>query len=392
MNGKYLEESTPKLGFGFMRLPHAGAGDDAPFDYKQINKMVDYFLDAGYTYFDTAFVYGGSEEAMRETLVRRHPRDRFTIASKLNFNAAISDGKPPAPGSPPPEIPDAAECRRRLVSQFETTLARLGTDYLDFYLLHGLGGPGIELAEKMGGWEYAKELKAQDKIRHLGFSFHGTPEELEGILAAHPETEFVQLQINYLDWEDPEYRAKEQYDICRRYNKPIVVMEPVRGGQLAAENSAFAKFFKELEPDSSVASWALRFVAEKPGLLTILSGMSAYDQVVDNVRTFEGLKPMTDEGRAAIKKSQETIAAIPRVPCTACRYCKDCPAGIPIPAMFDLYNDYLAYNVFNSHMYGFFSRGGKPSDCIGCKNCENECPQRIEIAALMGKIAAIAPK
>jgi predicted aldo/keto reductase-like oxidoreductase len=400
MADTYLGESTPKLGFGFMRLPRKGEGFDAPFDTEQISKMVDHFLANGFTYFDTAYVYGGSEEAMRESLVKRHPRDKYTIATKLNLNAALSGGGGMGFGGPPPTAPSLEESQKKLADQFNTSLTRLGTDYVDYYLLHGLGGNTIQLADDMGAWDFVKKLKEEGKVRHYGLSFHGTPEELDGVFTKHPDAEFVQLQINYLDWEDARVQSKGVYEVARKHNKPVTVMEPIKGGQLAAEESVFAKHFKTIDKDASAASWALRFVADLPGLITILSGMSAYDQLVDNVNTFKALKPLTDADRKAIADARDVIASVPRVPCTSCRYCKDCPQKISIPEMFNLYNDYLVYGTFNERMYGMYTGaggpfgggGGKPADCIKCKNCENECPQHIEISSLMEKIAAIAPK
>jgi len=401
MSDTYLGESTKKLGFGLMRLPRSA--DGVGFDHEQFCKMVDHFLANGYTYFDTAFVYGGSEEATREALVKRHPRDKYTIASKLNLNSAFA----PAGGGGgfgfggPMAIPETKDEQwAKLLAQFETTLERLGTDYLDFYLLHGLGGNTIQIADQVDAWGFVKQLKEQGRVRHYGLSFHGTPEELEGVFQKHPDAEFVQLQINYLDWEDERVQSRKCYEVARKYNKPITVMEPIKGGTLANENSVFAKHFKTINPDASAASWALRFVADLPGLIVILSGMSTLEQLEDNVKTFNGLAPLTDVEKEAISKAGELIASVPRVPCTACNYCKECPMKINIPQMFNLYNEYLVYGTFNERMYGmmtgapspFNDRVGKPKECVKCRNCENECPQHIEISDLMEKIAAVAPK
>ncbi|MDR3310966.1 MAG: aldo/keto reductase [Oscillospiraceae bacterium] len=399
MPDTYLGESVKKLGFGLMRLPRVEGGQD--FDLEQIKKMVDHFLANGYTYFDTAYVYGGSEEATREALVKRHPRDKYTIASKLNLNAALGGGMgfggPPQPAAAPPS---REEAQKKMLDQFETTLSRLGTDYLDFYLLHGLGGATIKTADDVDAWGFVRSLKEQGRIRHYGLSFHGTPEELDGVFTAHPDAEFVQLQINYLDWEDERVQSGKCYAVARKHNKPVTVMEPIKGGQLANENAVFAKHFKTFDADTSAASWALRFVADLPGLVAILSGMSTYEQLVDNVNTFNGLKPLSDADRKAIADARNVIASVPRVPCTACNYCKDCPQKINIAQMFNLYNDFLVYGEINERMYGmmtgapspFNDRTGKPSDCVSCKSCENECPQHIEISSLMEKIAAVAPK
>ncbi|MDR0446945.1 MAG: aldo/keto reductase [Oscillospiraceae bacterium] len=379
---RYLGESTPKLGFGFMRLPRTdggggggfgGFGAPPEFDLPQIEKMVDYFLDHGFTYFDTAFVYAGSEEAMKKTLVERHPRDKFTIASKLNLMFANSADD--------------------LQTQFNTTKERLGVDYLDFYLLHGLGGQTIQKAEDLKAWDFVKGLKEQGLIRHLGLSFHGTPEELEGVFQKHPEAEFVQLQINYLDWESPQVQSRRIYEVARKYNVPVTVMEPVKGGQLASEESVFGAELKKAAPEVSVASWALRYVASLDGLITILSGMSTYEQVVDNVKTFEGIKKLTDSDRALLDRAIEAINSVPSVPCTRCNYCApNCPQNINIPALIGLYNDYLVYRSKDgiARSYGFMTgQGGKAKDCVSCKTCEEHCPQHIEIADTLAKLSPL---
>ncbi|MDR1328113.1 MAG: aldo/keto reductase [Oscillospiraceae bacterium] len=384
--GKYLGESIPKLGFGFMRLPRAdgdsggggfgGFGAPPKFDMPQIEKMVDYFLDNGFTYFDTAFVYQGSEEAMREALVKRHPdRESYQIASKLNLMAIQN------------------RSLEGLKQEFETTMERLGTPYLDFYLLHGLGGPSIASAEELGAWDYLKELKAAGKIRHAGLSFHGTPEELDELLTKHPEAEFVQLQINYLDWENPQVQSRRLYETARAHNTPITVMEPIKGGQLASEASVFGEALKRSAPDVSVASWALRYVASLDGLITILSGMSTYEQLVDNVKTFKNIQKLSGDDRKLLDAAVATINSVPSVPCTRCNYCSpNCPQKINIPALIGLYNDYLVYRSAEgiSRSYGFMAmQGGKAKDCIACKTCEEHCPQHIEIADTIAKLSPL---
>ena len=402
MSEKYLGENIPKLGFGLMRLPRKSNGASAnpmggEIDIEHVKQMVDYFLDNGYTYFDTAFVYDGSEEAAREALVKRHPRDKYTLASKLNLNAMMG-GSPFAPATNPPSVEDG---KKKLEEQFATTLSRLGTDYLDFYLLHGLNGPAMENVYKYGALDFIQKLKAEGKVRHCGFSFHGTPEDLDMILSKHPELEFVQLQLNYIDWEG-DVRARELYETARKHNTPIVVMEPIKGGTLANDASVFAKYFKSIAPDVTPASYALRYVAELEGILTILSGMSEMSHMTDNVNTFNNRKPFTDEDRKAIAAAVESINSVPSVPCTSCNYCKVCPQNIPIPGLMALYNDYLVYGQINRMRYnGLMGQGrgpapaadpkapppGKPSDCVSCLLCEGECPQQIGISDLMKKIA-----
>ena len=371
MSERYLGESIPKLGFGYMRLPRNADGES--FDLPQICKMVDTFLENGFTYFDTAFVYQGSEEALRKTLIERYPRENYQIASKLNFMFAKD--------------------KAGMQEQFETTLSRLGTSYLDFYLLHGLGGATIKMAEDLGGWEYVQQLKAEGKIKHLGLSFHGTPDELEEILTKHPEAEFVQLQINYLDWESTATQSRKMYEIARAHNVPVTVMEPLLGGSLASDTVSWSDGFKKATPSDSVASWAFRFLADLDGLVTILSGMSTYDQLADNVKTFKNMKPLADSDRELITQTAAAIKAIPGVPCTSCRYCVEtCPAKINIPGMMGMYTNYLMYNSAESlkHSYGFMTMGGgKAKDCISCHLCEGHCPQHIEIVDYLAKLSPL---
>ncbi|NLB28763.1 MAG: 4Fe-4S dicluster domain-containing protein [Clostridiales bacterium] len=370
MPERYLGESIPKLGFGYMRLPKNESGG---FDMPQICKMVDTFLESGFTYFDTAFVYQGSEEALRESLIERYPRENYQIASKLNLMFA--------------------EDRAGMREQFETTLSRLGTSYLDFYLLHGLSNRTIKKAEELDAWNFVLEFKAEGKVRHLGFSFHGTPDELEDILTNHAEAEFVQLQINYLDWESSDVQSRKLYEIARAHNTPIIVMEPLLGGNLASCTMPWSEGLKKADPENSVASWAFRFLAELDGIITILSGMSTYEQLVDNVKTFKNLKPLTDADRNLIKRTIEEILAVPRVPCTECRYCiEECPVKINIPEILSLYNEYLIYDstVSIKHSYNFVIKdNGRARDCIACRKCEEHCPQHIEIADYMAKFSSL---
>ncbi|MDR1299600.1 MAG: aldo/keto reductase [Oscillospiraceae bacterium] len=369
MADKYLGESIGKLGFGFMRLPRKDGG----FDMEQIDRMVDCFMDAGFTYFDTAYVYEGSEEALRKSLVERYPRERFQIATKLNLMFA--------------------KTAEDLPGFFNTSRERLGVDYVDFYLLHGLGGPSIEKAEELKAWDYIKTLKEKGEARHIGLSFHGTPEELESIFHNHPEVEFVQLQINYLDWESERVQSRRVYEVARAHNVPVTIMEPIKGGLLGGEASAAAKRLREYDPGASAASWALRFASQLEGLVTVLSGMSAYEHVVDNVSTFKNMKPLTAEDRGVIQEAADILNDIPRVPCTGCNYCApNCPQKIAIPMMMNLYSDYLVYQnaAGITHGYGFATRGGgKASDCIACHVCEEHCPQHIEIADTVAKLSAL---
>ncbi|SHH54863.1 hypothetical protein SAMN02745823_00250 [Sporobacter termitidis DSM 10068] len=369
MADKYLGEPVGKLGFGYMRLPKKGE----EFDLETINRMVDAFLSAGMTYFDTAWVYQGSEEAMRKTLVERHPRGTYTIATKLPVRMAAA-----------PED---------LIRFFNTSLERLGTDYIDFYLLHGLDAKLNEKAESLGAWELVQRLKAEGRVRHYGFSFHGKPEDLEEILAKHPDAEFVQLQINYLDWDSKDVQSRRLYEIARSHNKPVTIMEPIKGGMLASETSAIAPVLKAVHPDTSVASWALRFAMNLDGLIAVLSGMGRLEQMQDNLRTVQHLKPFSDAEVQAVGDAAELLRSSPRIPCTGCRYCVEgCPSKINIPMMMNLYSDYLVYKTTANvdHVYEIFTNNGaKAKDCVACRSCEEHCPQKIEISGTIAKLSAL---
>ena len=272
-------EKIGKLGFGYMRLPRLTGGG---VDFDQVNKMVDAFLESGGTYFDTAYVYGDSEDAMGKTLIKRHPRESYQIATKLPVGMVNKD--------------------RPKEHFIEESLKRLGTDYLDFYLLHGINAEGSKEAEEKGLWDFLKELKAKGTIRHIAFSFHGHPNDLHEILTKHPETEMVMPQLNYDDWEKPKVKAKRMYEILREHNIPTVAMEPLLGGKLASTDSPIVEIFKAVNPDVSVASWALRFIAQQEGIFVTLSGMSTIDQMMDNIKTFSDLKPLSAKESTAAKK------------------------------------------------------------------------------------------
>ncbi|MGM9974193.1 MAG: aldo/keto reductase, partial [Clostridiaceae bacterium] len=368
----YLGENIGKLGFGLMRLPMIG--DEV--DLEQTKSMVDYFLEKGFTYFDTAYGYlnGKSEEAIKKALIDRYPRESFQLATKLPAWAG-------------------AKTSEEAKEMFWTSLKRTGAGYFDFYLLHNLGGERTKAFDDFGIWNFLQEQKEKGLIKHLGFSFHDKAEVLEKILSKHPEMEFVQLQINYADWDSPQVESRKCYEVARKHNKPIIIMEPVKGGSLSNLPSNIADIMKAAKPDVSLSSWAIRYAASLEGLITVLSGMSNLEQLKDNVASMEDFKPLNQEERKVIKTVQEELSKIPKIPCTACDYCtKGCPMEIAIPEIFKAMNSYLVYNDMNSakRTYGFATNNkGRASDCITCGQCEAACPQHIKITEELSRISEL---
>ena len=368
----YLGEDVKKLGFGLMRLPKLS---NDTIDLEQVKQMVDLFIAKGFTYFDTAWAYPGSEDAIRQALVERYPRDKFTLATK---NAAWIK----------------CNTREDAIAQFETSLRQTGAGYFDYYLLHNLGSSRTEFFERFKMWDFVQEKKREGLIKHVGFSFHGTPAELEEILTAHPEAEFVQLQINYADWESPLIQSRACYEVARRHGKPIVIMEPIKGGMLANPPDSVAAVFKAANPEVSLASWAIRFAASLDGVITVLSGMSTLAQMEDNVAYMENFKRLDDSERATVEEARKVLASIPIIPCSSCRYCEPgCSVGVGISGSFAAYNILTLYRdkaaALREETWRVAMHGKKSaSNCIKCGACERVCPQHIKIRAELSKVAA----
>ncbi len=364
-----------KLGFGFMRLPVLDENDTAKVDLELLCRMVDKFMDRGFTYFDTAYVYHKqqSEIYLRKALVERYPRDSFKIATKL-----------------PMPMVNSVEDNAKL---FNEELEKCGVEYFDYYLLHAMNRERFEKAKKYSSFEFLKQMKAEGKIKHIGFSFHEDVTLLKEMLDTWPETEFVQLQINYLDWENPSIQAKECYELCTEYGKPVIVMEPVKGGSLVAIPDRATQLFKDYNPDASVASWAVRYAASLDNVMMVLSGMSNMEQLEDNTAYMENFVPLNDAERAVIDRVVDIINSSIAVACTACGYCVDgCPNHIPIPKYFALYNAHLqalnkGFSTSQTYYANMTASMPAASECIACGKCEKSCPQHLDIIQQLKNVA-----
>ena len=359
---RYFGENVPKLGFGLMRLPKL---PDGSIDIEQTKEMVDLFLDAGFTYFDTAYVYdnGESEKAAKAALVDRHPRESYTLCTKLCAWMGANDEK-------------------SAKQQFYTSLERTGAGYFDYYLLHALQRSNYKVYDEYHIWDFVKEQKAKGLIKYYGFSFHADPALLEELLTDHPDVDFVQLQINYADWDNPGVASRECWEIARRHGKSITIMEPVKGGALADPVPAVQEILKSADKNASLASWAVRFAASLDGIITVLSGMSNTRQMKDNLSYMKNFKPLDEAERAVIRRAQAVLNGDDSVPCTACHYCTDgCPKNIPIPEIFSVKNRQRGNAEFRGKReYTIATEGkGKASECIECGQCENACPQQIKV-------------
>ncbi len=364
-----------KLGFGFMRLPVLDENDAAKIDLELLCRMVDKFMERGFTYFDTAYVYHKqqSEIYLRKALVERYPRDSFKIATKL-----------------PMPMVNSVEDNAKL---FNEELEKCGVEYFDYYLLHAMNRERFEKAKKYSSFEFLKKMKAEGKIKHIGFSFHEDVTLLKEMLDTWPETEFVQLQINYLDWENPSIQSKECYDLCTEYGKPVIVMEPVKGGSLVAIPDRAVQLFKNYNPDASVASWAMRYAASLDNVMMVLSGMSNMNHLEDNTAYMENFVPLTDDERAVIDRVVDIINSSIAVACTACGYCVDgCPKRIPIPKYFALYNAHLqalnkGFSTSQTYYTNMTRSMPSASECIACGKCEKSCPQHLDIIEQLKNVA-----
>ncbi len=360
---KYFGENVPKLGFGLMRLPKLSSGK---IDIEQTKQMVDEFMESGLTYFDTAYVYddGDSEKAAKEALIDRYPRESYTIATKLCAWMGAHNEK-------------------TAKQQFYTSLERTGAGYFDYYLLHALQAGNYKMYDKYHIWDFVKEQKEKGLIKHWGFSFHATPDILDQLLTDHPDAEFVQLQLNYADWENPAVTARENYEVARKHGKSIVVMEPVKGGALANPPKDVQEVFRAADKNASFASWAIRYVASLDGIITVLSGMSNIEQMRDNLSYMKEFKPLNKNEQTAIRKAQEIMTGVKSIPCTACHYCTSgCPKNIPIPDIFAARNKQLVWGQLDEGKAQYIKaveNNGKASDCIACGQCERACPQQIDV-------------
>ncbi len=365
-----------KLGFGFMRLPYTVKGDPGSINIEKVNVMVDEFMARGFNYFDTAWMYQNfkSEEAIRTCVVDRYPRESFTIATKLHSGFFDS--------------------REDIEHIFSEQLRKTGAGYFDYYLLHGLDEEMYEKHEQFDSFGWLREKKEQGLVKHIGFSFHAGPELLRKILTKYPYMEFVQLQINYLDWENPAIGSKECYEVATEFGKPVIVMEPVKGGTLAKVPQDVADWLASKDASRTPASWALRFPLSLENVMVVLSGMYTPEQMTENLNTAENAGPLSEDELATLHHAVELMNAGGGIPCTACSYCTTgCPMNIPIPQYFALYNADLqevrtkGWNPQGTYYMNLTKSFGKASDCIACGQCEGICPQKLPIIEHLRTVA-----
>ncbi len=367
-----------KFGFGLMRLPLTDPKVATSVDIGQMKQMVDLFIEKGFTYFDTAWMYVGfsSENATKTALVERHPRNTYTLATKLHHGFI-----------------NTKEDRDKI---FNTQLEKTGAGYFDYYLIHDIEKTNYAKYNQLDCFNWLADKKAQGLVKHMGFSFHDNADLLDEVLTAHPEMEFVQLQLNYLDWDSDWVQSRKCYEVCVKHGKPVVVMEPVKGGTLANVPAEAEALFRAADPQMSISSWAIRFAASLPNVMMVLSGMSTLEQMQDNVSYMEDFKPLTEEEVAMCAKVADIINGQIAVPCTACSYCTEgCPQQIPIPKYFSLYNDLMredmehkGWTIYYTKYADLTKEFGRASDCIECGQCEGICPQRLPIIDYLKKVSA----
>ena len=366
-----------KLGMGLMRLPLMDENDQTSIDYEEVNRMVDAYMDAGFDYFDTAFVYheGVGEAAFRKCVVERYPRESFKIATKLPLFVITEESQ--------------------LEPIFAQQLENCGVDYFDYYMLHNVSGFTENAWKNVDLYSFIQKKKEEGYIKHIGISTHGNAEFLEELLFDHPELEFVLLQINYLDWEDEGIESRKCLEVARKYNKQVMIMEPYKGGFLADVPEEAEKLMKEYNPDRSVVSWAMRFVANLDDIEVVLTGASNLEQLESNINEFNNADPLNDEEMEIISQVSEIINSNITVDCTKCRYCVDtCAEDIDIAKIFDLYNKHKLLETDewtqfgNAYLnYSKLDGVGIASDCIECENCIEECPQQINIPEVLKDVA-----
>jgi len=356
-----------RFGFGCMRLPVTDSADPASFDYPKIEKLFDAFLEAGFTYFDTAYTYHGyhAEEAVRKALVERHPRTSFQLATKMPLR----------------DFKNEEDLERIFSEQLESS----GVEYFDCYLLHNVGSNVYAKCCKYGAFDFVARMKAEGKVRFVGISFHDTPELLDEVLKAHGHLlDFVQLQINYMDWESADIEARRCLEVARSYDKPVFVMEPCKGGTLVNLPDEAKSILADRDSRASTASWAFRFAASQDGVVMVLSGMNSLEQVEDNAKTFAHFKPLDKQEEELVFEAARIVNSQTAIECTACEYCTHgCPQGIPIPAYFAIYNNAMRTTGSFSSQTVYYNNAaidhGKAGDCIECGQCEESCPQHLPI-------------
>ena len=372
-----MEQNAKKLGFGLMRLPLTDPNDGASVDVELLKTMVDTFLEKGFTYFDTAWMYCGfqSECAIRKALVERHPRDSYTLADKLHAGFL-----------------QAKDDRDRI---FHEQLKKTGVDYFDYYLLHDVGTDHYKTYQELDCFRWLEEKKARGLARHIGFSYHDNAELLDRVLTEHPEVEFVQLQLNYLDWDSEGVQSRKCYETAVKHGKPVIVMEPVKGGTLARVPESVEKMFREARPEMSIPSWAIRFAASLEHVMVVLSGMSNMEQLLDNTDYMADFQPLSAQEQALVKKAVDAINSTIAIPCTGCSYCTEgCPQRIAIPKYFSLYNADLqeikekSWRPQGEYYTRLTMNFGKASDCLECGQCEQVCPQHLPIIRHLKDVAA----